>query len=77
MGYGTKLKPKAYYAKVFNLLKKDILKADKTAEVYHVGGTSLKKPSGKGDVDIYVAYLNKNHFKKLQTVLTKIFSDNM
>src|SRR5262249_22036404 len=59
--------------KIFNDLRAKIQKAtQKDAIIEHVGGTSLKKPSGKGDIDIYIAYTNKNSRKEMESVLTKL-----
>jgi GrpB-like predicted nucleotidyltransferase (UPF0157 family) len=73
MAYGSILKSSATYKKFFNSIKSKIIKASKYSVVEHVGGTSLKTPTGKGDVDIYVGYKNQTHKKELQTILTTLF----
>lgn len=71
MSYGTKLKSKSVYAIIFESVKAKIVKAFGTnVRIEHVGGTSLKKVAGKGDVDIYIAYENKKDLKSLQGLLT-------
>lgn len=57
MPYGTKLKPKSVYTSIFEFVKAKIVQAvGDDVRIEHVGGTSLKKVAGKGDVDIYIAY---------------------
>jgi GrpB-like predicted nucleotidyltransferase (UPF0157 family) len=73
MTYGAPLKSTATYKKIFAIVKAKITKARKGVIVEHVGGTSLKKPLGKGDVDVYVSFANKANQKELQKVLTKLF----
>ncbi len=74
MKYGTKLKSKNVYAKIFNQIKKQIRTGSfENIRIEHVGGTALTTPSGKGDIDIYIAFQNKKEQKKLFSFLNKIF----
>ena len=55
--YGVTLKTVRQYREMFKKIKKrriNILGEDVLIE--HVGGTSLISPTGKGDIDVYVAY---------------------
>lgn len=73
MKYGTDLKPKATYIKIFKQIKDKISEAGlKDILIEHVGGTALKTPSGKGDIDIYIAYINKKDKKEISAILNKI-----
>ncbi len=72
MPYGNKLLPKEIYARIHTVVEIKIRKvAGKDATIEHIGGTSLKKPAGKGDIDIYVAYQSKQDLKRLEPLLTK------
>jgi GrpB-like predicted nucleotidyltransferase (UPF0157 family) len=68
------LKPKRTYKAIFNFVSDQIRKTVRPdLRIEHVGGTALKSPMGKGDVDIYVVYDDKKDMKNLQKILTNLF----
>jgi GrpB-like predicted nucleotidyltransferase (UPF0157 family) len=71
---GNPLKSKRIYAAIYKNIAYEIRTgAHEDLRIEHVGGTSLKTPSGKGDVDIYVVYNNKKHMRALQKVITQLY----
>ena len=71
--YGTRLKSHKFYRDIFLAVEKKIIRKYHAAKVSHVGGTSLKLPSGKGDVDVYVLYNSSQERNRLRIILTKLF----
>lgn len=74
MPYGVTLKSRTVYTRIFGGIKKQIKDATfSDIKIEHVGGTSLRVPAGKGDIDIYLAYNDEREKKSLQSILKKLF----
>jgi hypothetical protein len=74
MTISQKLKSRSFYKRIFRQVENSIKKAyDSDLVIEHVGGTSLTKPGGKGDVDMYVGYRSKAEMVRLKKVLVQLF----
>ncbi|MBI4415211.1 MAG: GrpB family protein [Candidatus Kerfeldbacteria bacterium] len=72
--YGTKLLPSTKYRQMFLVMYHTIRRVVGPAvRIEHVGGTSLKKPSGKGDIDIYVEYTSSAERRRIENRLQTLF----
>lgn len=72
--YGVTLQTEKMYHSLFlAILRKIRSKVSMTVPIEHVGGTSLKKPSGKGDIDVSIGYKNQAERKRIEGQLVSIF----
>lgn len=68
----TKLRAARVYATYYSIIAAQIRRVcGHSTKIAHVGGTALKPPIGKGDLDIYMAYEGRNDRRRMKQALDR------